>query len=60
MCLTAVKDNYHGYIEFCVEAVEKFGVSLVGGCCGCGPDGIERIARQFHNGEKVVPAGSDP
>lgn len=42
-----VDDDHAGYVEFCREAVDKYRVAYVGGCCGCGHEGIQCIAEEF-------------
>jgi S-methylmethionine-dependent homocysteine/selenocysteine methylase len=42
--LTECKDDpFSGYTKFTHRFVHEFGVSAVGGCCGCGPLGIKAI-----------------
>ena len=37
-------DNRHsGYCKAMDEFVKRFGVNYIGGCCGCGPEGIKRF-----------------
>jgi homocysteine S-methyltransferase len=36
-------DPFKGYVKFCKEYVVRYGCSAVGGCCGCGPEGIEAL-----------------
>jgi len=40
------EDDYSGYLDFTKEFV-KHGATWVGGCCGCGPEGIKRMSDQF-------------
>jgi len=37
-------DGVEGYLRFSQQVCSKFGVNWIGGCCGCGPKGIEAIA----------------
>mmetsp|Transcript_55323 Transcript_55323/g.147722 ORF Transcript_55323/g.147722 Transcript_55323/m.147722 type:complete len:753 (-) Transcript_55323:211-2469(-) len=39
-------DGWAGYLEF-VSHWRVHGVSVVGGCCGCGPEGIEALSAAF-------------
>lgn len=41
-------DTFEGYVQFVQQYVEH-GVSLVGGCCGCGPEGIQRLVSLYGN-----------
>merc|ERR1712159_241992 len=36
------------YVDFAKSLVRDFGVSHVGGCCGCGPDGISALHTGLH------------
>jgi homocysteine S-methyltransferase len=38
---------FKGYVKFCSEYVRQYGCSAVGGCCGCGPEGIEALHGEF-------------
>eukprot|EP00392_Amoebophrya_sp_AT5.2_P017132 g17453.t1 len=38
--------SYGGYVDFVHEMVEG-GVDVIGGCCGCGPEGIEELGMAF-------------
>lgn len=40
-------DPFAGYVGFMHRSITKFGVKAVGGCCGCGPLGIEAIGRHI-------------
>jgi len=44
-------ENYLGYAKF-VEQFVQHGATMVGGCCGCGPEGIETIGSHLHIGMK--------
>ena len=52
------EDSFRGYVEVCEEMVRLFGVSYVGGCCGCGPDGIRELVRAFSTEERLTTAAS--
>ena len=36
------------------RVVEDFGVQYVGGCCGTGPLGIQRLAEEFKSGMPLL------
>lgn len=38
-------DPFCGHTAFVRRFVHDYGISMVGGCCGCGPAGIEAICR---------------
>eukprot|EP00931_Biecheleriopsis_adriatica_P047588 TRINITY_DN27440_c0_g1_i1.p1 TRINITY_DN27440_c0_g1~~TRINITY_DN27440_c0_g1_i1.p1 ORF type:complete len:436 (+),score=103.69 TRINITY_DN27440_c0_g1_i1:195-1310(+) len=38
-------DPFAGYVAFTHRLITKHGVSAVGGCCGCGPLGIEAVCK---------------
>jgi 2-dehydropantoate 2-reductase len=40
------EDGYSGYAHFCKQMVDN-GASIVGGCCGCGPEGIQALSTMF-------------
>merc|ERR1712187_354957 len=42
-------DPFNGYVRFCKEYVQVYGCSAIGGCCGCGPKGIEALHTTFNN-----------
>eukprot|EP00929_Paragymnodinium_shiwhaense_P112096 TRINITY_DN80354_c0_g1_i1.p1 TRINITY_DN80354_c0_g1~~TRINITY_DN80354_c0_g1_i1.p1 ORF type:complete len:915 (-),score=296.95 TRINITY_DN80354_c0_g1_i1:170-2914(-) len=47
-----VYGGFDGYVKFCREFV-KYGASYIGGCCGCGPQGIvsmKNICKANFNG----------
>jgi len=41
--VTVEIDSYRGYVDFVRKFVDN-GAEIVGGCCGCGPEGIQEIA----------------
>lgn len=47
-----VDDGFTGYVQLCADFV-KHGASYVGGCCGCGPEGIEAMSAQFRKGKNA-------
>ena len=42
-----VDDGHRGYCEGIIELVQQFKVNYIGGCCGCGPEGIKRLQETF-------------
>lgn len=48
---------FSGYVGFARQCVHTYGVSSVGGCCGCGPAGIQAVFRDI-KGEKVAGTNS--
>ena len=45
-----VYDEYSGYVDFCNEFA-AMGATYIGGCCGCGPKGIEYVCKSLNNPE---------
>ncbi|CAD7946620.1 unnamed protein product [Amoebophrya sp. A25] len=37
---------YDGYVDFVGQFIDE-GADIVGGCCGCGPDGIQEIGKRL-------------
>ena len=42
-----VEDGHRGYCKALEDAVSKFKVDYIGGCCGCGPQGIKALQKRF-------------
>ena len=38
-----VNNRHSGYCKAMAEFVKRFHVNYIGGCCGCGPEGIKRL-----------------
>ena len=38
-----VNNRHSGYCKAMAEFVMRFNVNYIGGCCGCGPEGIKRL-----------------
>ena len=38
-----VDDRHRGYCKAIAQMVESFNINYIGGCCGCGPQGIKRL-----------------
>merc|ERR1712151_380245 len=49
-------DPFNGYMKFCKEYVKVYGCSAVGGCCGCGPKGIEALQKAFRGSPMMEEA----
>eukprot|EP00930_Biecheleria_cincta_P075959 TRINITY_DN63161_c0_g1_i1.p1 TRINITY_DN63161_c0_g1~~TRINITY_DN63161_c0_g1_i1.p1 ORF type:complete len:365 (+),score=62.94 TRINITY_DN63161_c0_g1_i1:35-1129(+) len=45
--MTEGSTPFAGYVSFVHQCVHTYGVSSVGGCCGCGPAGIEAVCRDI-------------
>lgn len=50
-----VYDGFGGYVKFC-KKFAKHGATYLGGCCGCGPAGINGIASQCTGDPVTSPA----
>lgn len=44
---------FAGYLNFAKHIKNEFGVSCIGGCCGCGPGGIETLAKYLEDASKL-------
>ena len=42
-----VDDDHKGFSNLMETLVKRFGVSYVGGCCGCSPNGIKKLYEKF-------------
>ena len=44
-----VSKQHDGFCNFTKEMVQRFGATYIGGCCGCTPDGIERLFETYNS-----------
>ena len=42
-----VGNGHHGYCEAIKEWATRFKVNYIGGCCGCGPEGIKKLQEMY-------------
>jgi len=56
--LSADQADYGGYLDFVQKFIDE-GVSMVGGCCGCGPEGINQIFENARNHGPLVTEDVD-
>ena len=54
-----VNNDYAGYVAFCRDVVDNYGVTYVGGCCGCGPFGIQKMAEEFSHPNGMKPTDAE-